>query len=269
MRPVNLLPEQHRRRATGTGHGGWTVIGVLAGLLLAVGVYVFTANQATSRENEAAKLESDARALTAEAGSLAAFVQFQEMRETRTSSVRALAVGRFDWERMVREIAHVLPKGVWLREFDASVDGRSAGDTGGSAGGGASADVSATASAGGAGAAGGPGGSGQGGQAAQNPTIKVEGCARQQQEVADTLVRLRLLAGVEDVSIVKSERPEVEPGQADALNAEDPSGQKDGCGATKRRANLEWEIRVTFKPVKFAGTGRTYGRVPVSLGGGQ
>jgi Tfp pilus assembly protein PilN len=245
---------------------------VLAGLLIAVGAYVFVANQATSRENEAVKLESEARALTAEADSLAAFVQFQELRETRTSSVRALAVGRFDWERMVREIARVLPKSVWMRKFDATVDGRSAGEGGGGSSGSSSsgeASVATTVTAGAAGAGGGTGGSGSQGSAAQTPTVKIEGCAREQQEVADALVRLRLLAGVEDVSIVKSERPEVEPGQAASLNAEDPSGNKDTCGATGRRPNLEWEIRVTFKPVKLSGTGRTYGKVPVSLGGGQ
>ena len=64
MRPVNLLPDGQRPRyASGAMAGSaYVVLAVLAALLLAALAYVLTANQVTSRQDQAAKAEREAAA---------------------------------------------------------------------------------------------------------------------------------------------------------------------------------------------------------------
>ena len=122
MRAVNLLPQDQRRaRATGARAGSsYFVIGGLALVLVGVLVYVFTANQASSDQQAAQKVEREANAATARADQLAAFGNFAQVKLTRELSVSQLAANRFDWERTLRELARVLPKGVYVTNLDAT-----------------------------------------------------------------------------------------------------------------------------------------------------
>ena len=123
MRPVNLLPEQHRqRRATGSLSGSaYVVVGVLGTPLLAVLVYTLTANQVTSRKDQTAQARQKADSAEARAASLGAYGNFSRLKTTRIASVTQVAQGRFDWERLVRETSLVLPNHTWLTEVSASV----------------------------------------------------------------------------------------------------------------------------------------------------
>ena len=124
MRPVNLLPESQRRRAPTTdGKSSYVVLGVLAALVLMTGLYVVTANQVTSRSNEAALASAEADRLEAKVASLGAFGNFAQIKETRVASVRQLATQRFDWERLMLELARVLPSDGWLQSAEASASG--------------------------------------------------------------------------------------------------------------------------------------------------
>jgi Tfp pilus assembly protein PilN len=183
VKAVNLLPDQHRRgpRADAPTGGAYVVVGVLAALVVMAAVYTFTSNQANSRKSDAAVAAQDAKRLEARAKSLGSYGNFSQVKVTRTASVKQLATSRFDWERLLRELASVLPTGGWLKEASASVTG----DTG-----------TATATTATAPVAGAP----------TQPSLHLVGCAPSQTEVAKFMVRLRQLYLVSDVALGQSAR---------------------------------------------------------------
>lgn len=170
MKAVNLLPEQHRVRAAGQAGGAYAVIGVLAALVVMATVYALTANQVTSRSTQQAKASEEARRLEAETAKLDRFGDFSQVKQTRLASVRELAGGRFDWERFMRELSLVLPRGSWIRDVDASATG--------------SAEAS--------------------GQPSGQPSAKLTGCAPTQPETAKLMVRLRRMHRVDEVTLTES-----------------------------------------------------------------
>lgn len=178
MKPVNLLPEsQRRRQPAGEGGAAYVVLAGLACLLIMVAVYVLTANKVTSRDNDAAAASAEADRLEARAAEIGAFGDFAQTKETRVASVQQLADGRFDWERLMRELGRVLPSGGWLQNVKASTTGElESSDTGA---------VTETAS---------------------GPTAQLTGCIPRQSDVARLMLRLRRMHRVEDVTLKESAR---------------------------------------------------------------
>ncbi len=180
MKPVNLLPESQRRRTpAGDGRSAYVVLGVLAVVLALTAAYVITGNQATERADAAAEAAAEADRLEAQVASLGAFGNFAQVKATRLASVRQLAAQRFDWERLMLELARVLPADGWLQTASASTTGE------------ASAD-SASASGGG------------------GPAATLGGCLPRQSDVADLMLRLRRLHRAEDVTLTESVREDAQ-----------------------------------------------------------
>ena len=129
MRPVNLLPDDLRpRRASGALSGSsYAVVGVLGALFLMVVVYVLTANKVNSHKTDIAQVERETQEAEARAAALAPYERFAQIKATRVASVTQLASQRFDWERMVREVALVLPAGTSVTELNATTAGATAG----------------------------------------------------------------------------------------------------------------------------------------------
>lgn len=184
MKAVNLLPSEYRRRAgSGRPRSSYALVGALAVLLLLVAVYVLSANQVTSRQTQATKAGSQADVLERRVQALGPFGQFTQIKQTRVASVRELAGGRFDWERLMRELSLVLPRGSWLQTADASLTGAISG---------AGTTTPDPANAG-------------------KPALNLTGCTRRQFEVATIMRRLGELYRVSGVELNESkEDPKAE-----------------------------------------------------------
>jgi Tfp pilus assembly protein PilN len=246
MKAVNLLPEKHRPRKPtgGQSRSGHIALGVLGALLIAVVVYVLTLNSINDSKTKITEAKAEAVRLEAQAGSLGPYGDFAKIKADRVASVMQYAQERFDWERLVRELAQVLPTDVWLVNASASASGGDPTSTSGSA---PAPAPTATAAVG--------------------PSLSIQGCARDQQQVAITLVRLRELQGATDVSLDHSTRGTDSNGAAPAAAPAGGSGAADtGCGTTHGVANYSFQANVTFAstvPVQKPGS------VPNRLGGGS
>lgn len=117
MRPVNLIPPEERageRRPMRGGPLAYVIVGALAAAVIGVAVLAVTGNQISESKNEISRLESEQVTVEAQAAALEPFTQFHTLHEQRVATVTDLANSRFDWERVMRELALVLPGNVWL-----------------------------------------------------------------------------------------------------------------------------------------------------------
>ena len=185
MKPVNLIPQDQRRRrpSDSQGNGAPIILGVLAALLAMVVVYVLTANSVTDRKDKTAAASAQADQLEARASKQSGYTDFATVAATRAKSVTDVAATRFDWERFMRELAHIMPAGSWLQSADASTTGD---PTSASAGTPSTPTPSATAS--------GP----------IQPAANLIGCTPHQSDVAAMMVRLKQLYRAEDVQLNES-----------------------------------------------------------------
>ena len=236
MRPVNLLPPQYRSRVASeaTGRRAYALLGALALLLVALTVYALTANQVTTRTEKAAEKNNAAQEAEQRAARLAPFSNFAQVKQVRAASVRALASSRFDWERLMRELSKVLPRGTWLTAADAGT---------------------AVAAPAGAGAAVAPAGGG--------PSAKLSGCAGKQTDVARLIIRLRQMHGVDDVTLTSSEKSEDSGGAATASSSGSGGGSGTGCAG-----RYQFEVVVAFEAPAAGPAATDTKPVPSSLGGG-
>ena len=177
MRPINLLPTRYQpARASGDRPGiGYAAIGALAVLLLMVVLYVITNNGINDAKDKTAKAQAEQQAAQARIGQLQAYGDFATLKASRESAVRGVAQARFDYERLMREIALVLPHNTYLTQFN-------------SAGGATATAQPAT------------------GTTATGPAITVAGCAPSHPGVATAVVRMRKLHNVQDVDLKSSQK---------------------------------------------------------------
>jgi len=180
MRPVNLLPERYRpARATGRLRGsGYIVVAALGVVLLMLLGYVITQNQINDAKEKTNDAIAQAQEAEARANELGSFGNFQQIKQQREAAVRGLALTRFDYERLMRELALVLPENVYLTTFAAAPGGE--------------------------GEAAPPTGTGAAAVTATGPTLTIAGCAPSHREVAATVVRLRRMHNVSEVNLNSS-----------------------------------------------------------------
>ena len=171
MRPVNLLPPRYRpARASGERPGiGYAALGVLAVLLLMVVLYVITNNGINDAKEKTAQAENERAVAQAKIGELQAYGDFQQVKVQRETAVRNIAQLRFDYERLMREVALVMPKNSYLTAFTSAPTG-----------------TTSTAATGATGT---------------GPQITISGCSPTHPDVATVIVRLRKLHNVVDVNL--------------------------------------------------------------------
>jgi Tfp pilus assembly protein PilN len=233
MRPVNLLPDDLKpRRASGRmKNSSYAVLGVLAVLLLMAVGYVMTANQVNTRKTEVAELKQETLEAEARAAKFAPYQAFAQVKATRLESVKQLADLRFDWERLMREVALVLPAGTSVTDLSASsvaLEGATAPPAGGAA---------TTAPSG--------------------PSLNLKGCAEHQPDVATLMVRLRRLYRAVDVQLTESTEQDSGTG---ATPLGDSGTGSEGCP----QGTFLFDVTVSFSAAEV----KAPRSVPTRLGGG-
>jgi Tfp pilus assembly protein PilN len=187
MRPINLIPEEERRRsrrdrASSGSPLPYLIVGALAIGLIGVVVMVLISNTISERESEVAALQVEKATATAQAQKLAPYASFQAVAEQRTQTVAGLADSRFDWARVIQQLALTLPKDVYFNSLSGSA-----------------------------------GGGGEGSEGISGPSLTIAGCAPGQDAVAGFVASLKEIDGVTRVELKQSQI--TEPGQGGVTGA--------------------------------------------------
>lgn len=226
MRPINLIPEEDRpggRRPLRAGPLAYVVVGVLALAVIGVTLMVVTDTQVSERKSEITQLESEQRQAQATAQSLSAYTAFHSVREQRVATMASLADSRFDWPRVMRELALVLPTDVHLSSLSASA----------SSGAGGSGAASRTSIAG--------------------PALELVGCASSQASVAGFVDALKDIDGVTRVGVQNS---------SIGGSSESGSAAAATCGAGEDVAQFQMLVAFDAAPVPVEGEASEFAPAP-------
>ena len=179
MRAVNLIPSDQQRGAGGaagkSGGGAYILLGALALIVVLAASYVVAGKSVTDKKANLADITQQATAAEAKSASLTSYTKFASIRAKRVDTVSQLAASRFDWAHALREVSRVLPENAWLTTLTATT----------------SPSVSV-------------GGGGTLRAALSVPAIQLQGCTTSQASVAKLIARLRLVDGVQRVSLEDS-----------------------------------------------------------------
>jgi Tfp pilus assembly protein PilN len=200
MRPANLMPVEERPQS-GPGFRSAPVAYVIVGaLLLAVGaaaLMVTTDNQISSRKAELAEAHQQVARTETRSNELAAYTQFHQASEQRELTISNLAKSRFDWEKVMRQLALVLPPSIRVTSLTGTVRPDAAVGSGESV-----ALRSAVA----------------------GPALTLVGCANGQEAVAGFITALKDIDGVTRVGVQSSESGQ-SSGESGSVSA------AGGCGS--------------------------------------
>ena len=179
MKRMNLLPPELRPREGGRRGSSYLVVGALFASVAAMLAYSIVMGGVRSDETELASLKDETAAAQATADALSPYGAFADMKDQRERSIRVVADTRFNYERLTREVARILPTGVWIGHLEVAPA--------------PFADDIVEAGA-----------DPVQGVEAPPPAMTLSGCAPSQDIVADALDRLRALTGATDVSLGSS-----------------------------------------------------------------
>jgi Tfp pilus assembly protein PilN len=239
MRAINLIPGDARRGGRGaTGHSGGSVyvlLGAMAAAVLLLALYFSATNKISDQQAKVTALRSQAVQAQAAAAKLAPYVQFAQLAQARTATIRGIASSRFDWHAALAGLSRVVPANTSLQALSGSVVPGV--NITGASGGGNSAELRGAIAA---------------------PAFALTGCSDSQVDVARLISRLRLIDGVTRVSLEDSQKA-VGASTGTSVSAGGSSGQ--GCGTNRPT----FDLVVFFQPLANAGAnGVTSLSTPVS-----
>ena len=225
MRPVNLIPPEQRRGELAplrTGVTSYLIVGVLGVALLGVVAMVLAGNSISEKESDIASLEARKAAADQRADELAPYGELATLAQSRTETVVNLAESRFDWERVMNELALVIPENVWLDSLTGAVspgvvlEAEGAGET--------ATDPSIT-----------------------GPSLQISGCATGQVAVAGFIAALKDIDGVTRVGMQQSSLGELGEADSTGAAAAPASGVQGDCQT--RESIAAFDITVAFDAV--------------------
>jgi Tfp pilus assembly protein PilN len=225
VRPVNLIPPEERRGEKApmrTGPLAYVIVAVLAVGLLAVTATILTGNQIADRKAEKTSLEAQVSQAQAEARQLQSFSDFATLQQARELTVTSLAQSRFDWQRVLRELAIVMPSDVWLTNLNAKASAAAAAPS--------SSSSSSSSSSGAA-------------TSVSGPSLDIQGCAPGHDAVASFLAALHDIDGVTRVAVLSSDEPD-SSGSSSSTAA--PTGGAGGASCAARNFISTFEVVAAF-----------------------
>jgi Tfp pilus assembly protein PilN len=236
MRPVNLMPPEDRggsRAPLRTGVVPYVLLGALALALLGIVALTMTNKTISDKEAEKVTLEQEKEEATARANSLQAFATFRTVQEQRTATITSLAQSRFDWQRVMNELALVIPSDVWLINLTGTVGPAVQIDQ--------AADITIR-------------------DTVAGPALELVGCAPSQDAVAGFIAALEDIDGVTRVGLATSERPTESSAAGGAAGPAASAGQGDDCRT--REFIDRFEIVVAFDSVPVPATATVAPGIP-------
>ncbi|MGH2965394.1 MAG: hypothetical protein ACRDMH_08435 [Solirubrobacterales bacterium] len=236
MRPVNLIPPEERRGERApmrTGPLAYVVVAVLAVGLVAVTLTVVASNQVSDRKAEKASLESQVAEAQAAATQVQSFADFASVQQTREATVSTLAQSRFDWERVLRELAIVIPHDVWITNLNATVSADAASALGTSSGASSSSSASAVS------------------DTITGPSLEIQGCAGGHEAVARFLAVVHDIDGVTRATVMSSERP-LQTSAAGAATTSGSASGGDSQECSSRNFVSRFDLAVAFDAVQLS-----------------
>jgi len=230
MRPVNLIPPDERRGDSAPLRLGsliYVLTGGLALLLLGIVAVALTSKQVSDREDKKAGLEQELQQATARAQSVQAFTAFRTVQQQRSDTVSSLAASRFDWSRVLEELARVLPSNVILSGLKGTVNPDVQIESG-SAGGSEGSDLRS---------------------AVEGPALEINGCAPSQDAVAGFISGLEDIDGVTRVGMDSSELPDVSASGSDPSTADGTGGSGEAGDCQSILTPAKFKLIVAFDAV--------------------
>lgn len=123
MNGVNLLPEPQRRSINWQGSRRPLAALAVVGLVGAVAFWGYSVrSEVDSVQEDVAVATAERDALQAQLGAYSAAMQAQGPEELRKGAVVALAAGRINWERIIRDVSAVAPRDVWLTNLKGETE---------------------------------------------------------------------------------------------------------------------------------------------------
>jgi len=216
MRPVNLIPLEERRGQRAplrTGPLPYLIVAVLAVALVGLILVVTASNTISDRKAEKATLETEVAQAEAAAEQVQPYTEFASLETARHQTVTSLATSRFDWERVLSQLALVIPDDVWLTGLQASATG-----------GASSSSSSSSASV-------------------QGPSLNIDGCAAGHDAVAGFLAALREIDGLTRVSVLTADTQSDSSGSSGSSSSTSPDG---GASCSSRNFVVTFSIVAAF-----------------------
>ncbi len=238
MRAVNLLPAGTRQRGLGGGLSLGElgpvhfVLAALVVVLAYVTIVVLTNNTISQRESQIAALHQQLSQEQAVISRFNAYRQFEKLAQQRDDTVQQIASTRFDWHGALSDLSKVMPANSSLLALLATVaPGVSVSGAGGSTG---TSGISTSGLRG----------------AINAPAFELKGCTATQDDVARLISRLRLINGVQRVTLADSNKPTAQPGSsgAGAAAGSTPASATGSCAGT----GPSFDLVVFFQPLPGA-----------------
>jgi len=247
VRPINLIPsEQRRGAARGPGarssFNGYIVLGALGAAVLCALAVVMTSNQINSKTEELAGIQGDSQQEKQVSDALRPYGQFADLQRARMTQVKAVAAGRYDWERPLRQLSKAIPRNVWLLAVAATQSPSIDVDTGGAGG-----DIGTMR------------------EKTPAPAFTISGCTYSQHAVARVMTRMRNLDDVTAVRLAKSVRKDSSdsateaPATADQQGAQQEEDIQDCIGSERV---TKFDLLVEFGGATASGAAGAQAAVP-------